>query len=165
MHSSKQRAEDFSLGCRGKKHLCSSGLVCGCGSMRNGWACNRTAGNTYASEGMTQLLLALTLLSTPPTALPWNWTLMGDFSISWYSVLFSCCPFTTPEMSPHELMYAVLFQEQSTSLFPVSTCQGLLGGSACTNANVAHDQLLNTWAKNKQKPFRLNPNHHKWLSI
>lgn len=60
----------LSLGCRGKKHLCSSGLVCGCGSMRNGWVCSRTAGNTYASEGMTQLLLALTLLSTPQLHCP-----------------------------------------------------------------------------------------------
>lgn len=115
----------------------------------------RNCGDTYASEGMTQLLSALTLLS-PPTncaALEMNsrrWLLC--FSMQRFFQL-SLYDFWN-ESTWTYVCHSVPRPEQSTSLLPSEHLLGLLGVSACTNANVAYDQLLNTWAKtNRNHPI------------
>lgn len=121
----------------------------------NAWVCFGAAGNTYTSESMTQLLSALAALHIPKRPCP-GIELSSLTPLFLGSAVSPAVPLRLLKWDPQELMYAVLFQGLSSppASFPPSTCQGLLGGSAHTNANVAHDQLLNAGAKiNRNHPI------------
>lgn len=132
----------------------------------NCWVCFRVAGNTYASEGMTQLPFSFHTALHTPTALGLN--SIAEFSVSGCST-FSWCPFTMSKMNPHELMSAILFQRtqhlylcsngfilQSTSLLSSEHLPGSSGRFNRTNANGAHDQLLSTQAKTNRNHLILS---------
>lgn len=145
-------------------HYVPFGPACGCGGMRN------ILIDGSASE----------LLGTPTPQKAWlNFLQLSHCSphihcpeIELYRWLlcflvqhFFWCPFTMSEMNPHELMSVILFQIiqhlylcsnnfilQPTSLFSSEHLPGSSGRFNRTNANGAHDQLLNTQAK-------INRNH------